>query len=332
MKKDAVDYLKKETGVQTEVIREYIESKWFDINIRYNSYRGYNNITHYIHALANWLNQFESVNEKVIMLNFLSNELIFVSEQEIRDTIKAIIPDILLPIYTEKYDNKAIYYLSQTIFLGMSDGAHMDLFRYYNKILDNHQICMEFELADSKCKNIIRKIQKNALYSADDDLNLVLLDDFSGSGIGYLRNENIWKGKIIKTLEIVKKNFSCFKKVNVFFIPYLLTEKAYDYISNHVNALYKENIYFDIIPVRYIEKANLTHEEEMIIKKYYHRNEISDSNYLIGEHTAPYLGFDHTQLCLVLYHNTPNNSIPIIWYGKDALFPRKNRHKVFLRD
>lgn len=81
-----------------------------------------------------------------------------------------------------------------------------------------------------------------------------------------------------------------------------------------------------------IEKANLTHEEEMIIKKYYHRNEISDSNYLIGEHTAPYLGFDHTQLCLVLYHNTPNNSIPIIWYGKDALFPRKNRHKVFLRD
>jgi hypothetical protein len=58
---------------------------------------------------------------------------------------------------------------------------------------------------------------------------------------------------------------------------------------------------------------------------------IVDSHYKEGKHTAPYLGFNECALPLILNHNTPNNSLPILWLPEDkkfiGLFPRVTRHK-----
>lgn len=328
-RKKIVEYLRLTTKLPDNEIKKYINLKWYDINLRYDSYRGYNNTESFVYKLANWLNQFDTVFERKIMLDFISEKLVYVSEKEIYEIIRTIVPDILLPIYKKRYQQKWYQYLCQTIFIGMSDGAHMDLFRYYNELLDNHQVHMEYELADTKCENIIRKIKKNIIIEGCNEINIVLLDDFSGSGIGYFRYENSWKGKMYKSLNSIIKNFSSYKKIKVFFIPYFLTLKAYTYILDCVSKLYHNSVEFMIIPARKVSQIDISKEEECIINKKFNNDLFNDPNYMIGKHEKPYLGFDQTQICFVLYHNTPNNSLPIIWSGENALFKRKNRHKVF---
>lgn len=49
-----------------------------------------------------------------------------------------------------------------------------------------------------------------------------------------------------------------------------------------------------------------------------------------GKLEKPYPGFDHCALPLILHHNTPNNSLPILYAtdgGLDGLFPRITRHR-----
>ena len=66
--------------------------------------------------------------------------------------------------------------------------------------------------------------------------------------------------------------------------------------------------------------------------KYLHQNLKDDNAYKVGSVTKPYLGFDECALPVVLSHNTPNNSLPILWQDADndlefkGLFPRISRH------
>jgi hypothetical protein len=61
---------------------------------------------------------------------------------------------------------------------------------------------------------------------------------------------------------------------------------------------------------------------------------IIDEHYEKGKTERPYLGFDECALPVILYHNTPNNSVAVLWYSltkKDGsfqgLFPRIDRHQ-----
>ena len=59
-----------------------------------------------------------------------------------------------------------------------------------------------------------------------------------------------------------------------------------------------------------------------------------DKHFKVGEGNVPYHGFADCSLPLILYHNTPNNSLPILWYSWEdhvnALFLRITRHKEVL--
>ena len=59
-----------------------------------------------------------------------------------------------------------------------------------------------------------------------------------------------------------------------------------------------------------------------------------DKHFEIGRGKEPYLGFSDCSLPLVIYHNTPNNSFPVLWYSWEdevnPLFPRVTRHKESL--
>src|SRR5207253_1755424 len=67
-----------------------------------------------------------------------------------------------------------------------------------------------------------------------------------------------------------------------------------------------------------------------LLEKYFDAS-IVDKHFSIGRHNMAYLGFDECGLPLVLSHNTPNNSVPLLWYEDDkkynGLFPRVSRHR-----
>jgi hypothetical protein len=65
-------------------------------------------------------------------------------------------------------------------------------------------------------------------------------------------------------------------------------------------------------------------------KKYIDKS-IIDRHWEKAKHEKYYLGYNECGLSIVLAHNTPNNSLPLLWWtSKDnkfaGLFPRITRH------
>ena len=68
-----------------------------------------------------------------------------------------------------------------------------------------------------------------------------------------------------------------------------------------------------------------------LLEKYFD-NGIVDEHYRKGKYENPFLGFDECALPLILSHNTPNNSLPLLWFDPiksqhRGLFPRVSRHR-----
>ena len=112
----------------------------------------------------------------------------------------------------------------------------------------------------------------------------------------------------------------------------MATPKAKAKIKSEISKFYakrKFSVEVDVKSVQEINQVTLSEDEEALFAKYYVKvkNEIEDSHYKKGNMKFPHHGFDDCCLALVLYHNTPNNTFPIIWAGENALFPRVTRHK-----
>ena len=78
-----------------------------------------------------------------------------------------------------------------------------------------------------------------------------------------------------------------------------------------------ESIRNDTRLERVLEKSN-----------YFDSAHVMSDSYMKGKTDKPYYGFNECALPLVLSHNTPNNSLPILWQDGTfkGLFPRISRH------
>lgn len=167
---------------------------------------------------------------------------------------------------------------------------------------------------------------------------LFLLDDFSGSGISSYREEvedgeKKTKGKIVKILDSIESG-PLSKTINkkelcIVLILYVASEKALGYLKQKIPKKYN----FSIQAVQLI-KTNVQISKGMnvhldsIINKYYDPI-IQDEHTEKGATDLKY-GFAGCGLPLVLFHNTPNNSLYLLWAETDRLrplFPRVTRHK-----
>lgn len=327
--------------------------------LKYDSYQQYQPGSRFIENLAIWLNQFKTSEEKDTAFSFLMNQLIFISPSEMNHLIGMVYPDIIVPelkrqshIYgtqlgiTSKEDRKNIFELltKEALYLGLSDGARTDVFRRVTPTLVHDQVCLSYELPDIKIDDICGKIEEEVTkLNSGDRLadfshsplikNIFLLDDFSASGISFIRKDpetNEWGGKInklLKSIENYEKTSMALSKANITIILYLATAKA----KAHIETLSKElfsgrDIEISVHTVQEVRSYTPTEDEVTLLKTYY-SDSIEDSHYSKGNRDNPYLGFDECSLPLVLYHNTPNNSFPILWSTEKAVFPRVTRHK-----
>lgn len=329
--------------------------------LKYDQYQQYKPSSRFVENLCIWLNQFDP-EERDLAHKFILKNLVFISPAEMQHLIDSVNPEIVLPII-EKQANDLInekgdkthsskkdvagLLLRQSLFLAMSDGARIDVFRRFSK-LDHDQVCVNYDLSDAKFGEMINEMRKRTgelsekkkiskEYLSESFRNVFLLDDFSGSGVSYLRRENgEWKGKINRVLNRLKEENMiqpCRERTDnpqIHIVLYLITEKAYEALKSNIEDYCKDkeiDIYIHYL--QKIEKVCLTDEEETWLKKYYPKfsAEIEDSHYKKGNMDNPHHGFDGCSLALVIYHNTPNNSFPILWAGENALFPRITRHK-----
>jgi hypothetical protein len=180
--------------------------------------------------------------------------------------------------------------------------------------------------------------------SADPKFTLVwLLDDFSGSGNTYIRFDsaaNKYKGKLPKIYDSLHRSRLVDPAhYEVFLVLYVATRQSLDHIEYWTGRFTAE---FGYKPLRLSALCTLEREVSLshdsptwladLTQRYYDDRSF-DKHMRVGGTEDARLGFAGCALPLVLAHNTPNNSIYLLWgpEGSDfvGLFPRVSRHREF---
>ena len=181
----------------------------------------------------------------------------------------------------------------------------------------------------------------------------VLIDDFTASGSSFIRKkkDGSFGGKLPTFFETIEKKQKFKDLFTEGFEIHLYFLIATNNSLNHIRALLEEymavhtNLKVDVDCVHLLgEDAKFTNHQEpaakdmmAVIEKKCYVNEpaLTDAykeSYPEGNKDY-HLGYKQCALTVVLNHNTPNNSLPIIWQpgrdGADRLYPlfyRITRH------
>jgi hypothetical protein len=339
---------------------------------KYDSYRQFSPGMRFIASLAVWLDQFEPA-ERQAAYDFVRERLVFVSDAEIDHLVEIAFPDHVRPrllSWAAEDDGLSRYRVAQTIgsetykqllrqtlYLGLSDGAKTDIFRRSGAPdIVHEQVYSSYWIPDEKAMDMRRALTSDMSSTEVDSASkryraVVLLDDFSASGISYLREEEDgFGGKVSRVLGHLYDPEGTFQKarlvdpddLRVYLLLYVATTQAREYLQGIVDrwrsgqgesARGVEIIVVQEIPesVRVSEPRDGAFVD--ILKAYFDAG-VVDEHYRKGRHERPHLGFDECALPLVLVHNTPNNSVALLWQeaggvrSHRGLFPRVSRHKA----
>ena len=336
--------------------------------IKYDEYQQFFPGMRFTESLASWLFQFDE-EDRAPLYEFIRERLLFISTREMNQLIGLAFPDKIRPILLNKVaeqndiDKFHIHRLvnsphfetelRKTLFLGLSDGAHTDVIRRFNPIISHEQVLPFYLIPDKKIGELQEKLAKDLNQPGNKEIkfsNLVLLDDFTASGTSYFKKNDAgeYKGKVSKILRRLLEENDTLRGIfdvdnlSIVVIIYIATEKAKRAIELCIESWQKDmntNLNFKFKPIYLLgDDISVTKEDEIssILSKYY-LDHIETESYKQGRHQYPYLGFDECGLPLILSHNSPNNSLPILWNERDpvlnygdhkiGLFPRVSRHK-----
>ena len=237
--------------------------------------------------------------------------------------------------------------------MGLSDGSHIDEFRRSHHSIDHEQVSRTHEISARRAKKIKAKLEERLEQYGEKKpgkyfRNIFLLDDFSASGTTYIKEseeeKHGVKGKIGMFLDSITdpkdplSSLVDLKDLRVYVILYYATETAIENIQSLGKVKFGE-IPFMVIPIQIIPNSIKFDEDkekdfaELVTNEEYGSKDIIDDHQKEGDTSKPYLGFDGGALPIIIYHNTPNNSLLILRRLNHerpkfkGLFPRVSRHK-----
>lgn len=244
------------------------------------------------------------------------------------------------------------------VFLAMSDGARIDDFRRLGA-LSNEQVAPNYDLTPERWAEIAeewRKARTKALPEIAAESRPIppemirqvfLVDDFAASGSTIIRKENgEWKGRYPKFIKQLydKKWPVDLQNVQVHLVLYVVTRQALKSIHNDIQEFRAERLKdekatpeTEIFHVQMLEenvRVGSNKEDDRyrpFIEHYEIEGSYDSSIKKGGPDGHQRWGYKECALPLVLFHNTPNNSIAPLWMYSDlkmpGLFPRVRRHR-----
>ncbi len=259
--------------------------------------------------------------------------------------------------------------LRQSLFFGMSDGARIDTFRRTNAgTVSNEQVLLATEISDEKWDQVLKDLRKDLKDKNARFAFILLIDDFVGSGTTLLRKEDgSWNGRLKRFWDTIEKHLSTHVQDDWSLIihHYIGNSDAIKTIKDRQKAIAAERDQYNwyrhlwrigilrrILPPRrrtWFKSVEFTfgtilpptlrvstehHKEFLELVTKYYNSAIQTSHTAKGGNDVR-LGFGSCGLPLVLEHNTPNNSIALIWAETDdangqhamrPLFRRRQRH------
>lgn len=323
---------------------------------KYDGYQGFQPASRFHVALLNWLSQFDSVEKKRIAYTFVKSRLIYVTQREMHHLVSLMMPtldrlmrkkvaqDLGVQFYQTWTDESAERRLEllrrRTLFVGLSDGARIDVFRRYNEgSISNEQVVPFSEMSDEKWDNLVEELEKwlreNGFSGESAQFEAVcLVDDFAGSGSSLLRlKEGSWKGKIKKfhTANKERVGTALSSGCTLYAHHHLASDQAESTIRSRLSEFreghpqFNYEATFSYVLPQSIVICDESQPAELIdlIKKSYDKR-IEDDH--IGANV--WFGYSGCGLPLVLEHNTPNNSVALLWAVSPDKQPVPDQHQM----
>jgi hypothetical protein len=334
--------------------------------MKYDGYQDFLAGMRFIESLADWLQQFPS-EHRAVAYDFVRKHLVFIGPAEMRHLVELFYPESVQPRLLKRvaeihdipqyevWSNSGATstyetLLRKTLFIELSDGGRIDIFRRANAgVINNEQIVTAPRINKAKWDDLRKDLRKVTKDDGEKFAFVYLVDDFTASGTTLLRSEDdAWKGKLwrfwedISGDEVLASHFE--EGWTLCVHHYISTYKSEEKVQRHCEELrqrcgnagwFKKIEFshgmslgpdFQVTPESHPDFAAL-------IEKYYD-NEIENEHMKKGGENARF-GFGQCALPLILDHNTPNNSIALLWAeteGKNEkhamrpLFRRRQRH------
>ncbi|MCY4554946.1 MAG: hypothetical protein OXF79_00865 [Chloroflexi bacterium] len=336
---------------------------------KYDQYQKFSPGRRYLESLALWLRQFKKGDERRIAYNFVRDRLVFISNEEMNSLVDLAFPTVVRPALLRDaataseisgYRSKAIQasqpyraLTRQTLILGLSDGARTDRFRRVNAPAISHeQVFHAYDVSQRKADDMVERLHDDLADIMKCEPNseearfryVVLLDDFSASGFSYIRQDSLsglWQGKIpkiVRELDSSEGLGGCIADtdVRVMVVLYIASKQAMEQIQRALENVSFEKGLVSLHVVFELDHATRLDPEDdaelfrLLENEQYFDDRVDDEHAEVGG-TSMRFGFADGRLPLVLSHNTPNNSIYVLWAedGHDVrgLFPRVSRHR-----
>ena len=349
-----------------DTVNQYVPRLQLLADYKYDHYQRFGPGKRFIESLALWLNQFDEADRQVA-LDLVLDRLIYFSEAELSHLVETGYPDLIvqerLQLVAEEQDipahciGKIRHHQRfkelqlKSLYLGLSDGARTsELRRASDGEIGNEQIWHAYELGEDKARDMVselrEKLSQAGFSTSVPQFNLIwLLDDFSGSGYTYIRYDSEkkeYKGKIPRIyVRLDQGDFVDKSHYEVFLILYVSTKKAVDHINYWTERFTSQHGYKQL-QIRALcmidHEASLSRSwtsqlQSMLENPQYYDDNATDKHILLGGTDDAKLGFAECALPVILSHNTPNNSVYILWgpesYNFFGLFPRVSRHREF---
>lgn len=356
------------------------EFNWLRLmaRLKYDGYRDFQAGMRFIESLATWLQQFQKA-ERETAYAFVRRALVYIGPNEMQRLVEQFYPRTVrdrlirttasergIPPYRVLADPDARAAAErlrrETLFMGLSDGARIDIVRHANAgLLTNEQLVVATQVDADKWQDLLKSL-RDELEDPQARFRLVyLIDDFVGTGTSFLRfdeGKQQWKGKLFKFKAAVDAAATLLGDDGLFTPDWELCVHHYVGTTAAAQVLEKRQIQaqaalngdgwakavhfsfgamlpadlpIDAVPDRYDEFLALT--------RAYYDPAIRTSHTDVGgvEHLG--LGYGGCALPLVLDHNTPNNSVALLWAETEGgehgdgvvpamrpLFRRRQRH------
>ena len=315
----------------------------------------------FIDSFVLWLRQFATLEERQIAFNFIKDNLTYVSDHELDHLARTSFPYFVKPAIRDRVGRELGLPLHsvaaveasplfhrrsrETLYLGLSDGARIDAFRRSSPEIDHEQVYGTYEVRAYRLQKMLAKLREHLPDEDPETLrftSVFLIDDISASGTSLLRMEgdrftgrlNAFAEQLIADIGQGSKVFAG-NATRIYILLYIATEQALEHVNQAMDSWTDApwTSKPEVIVVQMFKHADRISSESHpefapLICKYYDpaiQNEHTDEG-----RTPLHYGFAGCGLPLVLAHNTPNNSLALLWAdGSDTmkpLFPRKERH------
>lgn len=318
---------------------------------KFDEYGNFRPGVKFFESLAAWLDQLDGPAERAVALEFVLERLVFISDSEMTHLIELVYPshiELVLRSRTAMRLSCSPYEVARivgdpafgalrrrSLVLGASDGARLDRLRRSAPFLSHEQFLQSAEpavdLVQGMCDALAKALKQLEIEAPATFEHVFLVDDFAGSGETLLRlDENTWKGKLVKLADAINR----LRAANLVSVDVQVTVVLYV-----ASAQAREHLAAAIPPspvpdweVRVVQELPASTRVDgqgafaALCERYY-------DEWFTDDHKGrAVLGYAGCALPLVLAHNTPNNSVSLLWAEEPdklairALFPRFERH------